>query len=364
MKKILFVIDTLKGAGAEKVLVTILNNLDYSKYKVDLFLIFKYGVLLKYVPKEVNIISLFKSFDYKAVKKIYSIMNHKMLYKKCVKDKYDIEIAFLDASPVFFVADSWNKKSKKIVWIHVDRNRSNTLIHKIQNARLYYKFNQIVCVSNQVASSFKNLYKSIDFNKLITIYNPINFQDVIDKSKYKSTDFNKLTFASVGRLTYQKGYDRLIYVHKKLIDKGFNHQILIIGEGEQKNKLIELIKKLRVEKTFKLLGYIENPYSIVSKTDGFICSSRYEGYSLALAEAIILGKPVITTKVSGPMELIDNGKFGLAVENSKAGLYKGIKKFILNENLRNYYSQKSIERKGFFDLEKSMKQIENLLDNI
>lgn len=364
MKKILFVIDTLKGAGAEKVLVTILNNLDYSKYKVDLFLIFKYGVLLKYVPKEVNIISLFKSFDYKAVKKIYSIMNHKMLYKKCVKDKYDIEIAFLDASPVFFVADSWNKKSKKIVWIHTDRLMSNAIVHKIQPENLYSKFNKIVCVSNQAKKAFISLYKNLSQSKLSMIHNPIESKYINQNISMEKFKFDKITLVSIGRLSYAKGYDRLIYVHKRLIDKGFKHQILIIGEGEQKNKLIELIKKLRVEKTFKLLGYIENPYSIVSKTDGFICSSRYEGYSLALAEAMILGKPVITTKVSGPMELIDNGKFGLAVENSKAGLYKGIKKFILNENLRNYYSQKSIERKGFFDLEKSMKQIENLLDNI
>lgn len=364
MKKILFVIDTLQGAGAEKVLITILNNLDYSKYKVDLLLIFNYGEFLKEVPKQVKIINIFNNFNYKSLKKIYSIIFHKLIYKKYIKTKYDIEIAFLDASPVFFVSHSWNKNSKKIVWIHTDRLKSKTIIHKIQNDNLYREFNKIICVSEEVKKSFINLYKKINPNKLISIHNPVDIKDIIKKGSVCKNNSNIITFVSTGRLTNAKGYDILLNVHKRLLRDGLKHQVLILGQGEDKNKLKEMIKEYKLEKSFKLLGFRENPYMIIKNADVFVCSSRYEGFSIAIVEAMALGKPIISMAAAGPIELLGNGEFGLLVENSKQGLYNGIKKLILSEDLRNYYAKKSLERRDFFDIKKSMKEVEDLFDNI
>lgn len=364
MKSILFVIDTLEGAGAERVLITILKNLDYSKYKVDLLLIFKQGVFLKDVPNEVNIISIFDNYNNKVFKKVYSILFHRQLYKHYVKKLYDIEVAALDASPVFFVSHSFNKNSKKLVWIQVDRINSKPIIHKIQSESLYFNFDKIICVSKEVKKSFMNLYNNIDSNKIEVVYNSIETDYIINKANSQAENFNKLTFVSVGRLTYQKGFDILLKAHIKLIKNGFNHQILILGEGEDRKYLENKIKEYKVESAFKLLGFQENPYSIMKKADGYICSSRYEGFSASIAEAVGLGLPVISTPVSGVKELFNNGEFGLIVEPTVKGLYKGIEKFITNDNLRTYYAQKSVERRDFVDIKQTINQIENIFDDI
>ncbi|GKX68073.1 glycosyltransferase [Inconstantimicrobium mannanitabidum] len=362
MKKILFVIDTLEGAGAEKVLINILKNMDYTRFEVDLLLIFKCGAFLKDVPKEVNILNIYNDYKNKPFKKVYSILFHRSIYKKVVKKQYDVEVAFLDASPVFFVAHSPNKKSKKIAWIHIDRLQSKPIIHRIQNEELYLPFDKIICVSNQVKESFSTLFKNIEDRKLKTIYNPIDSADIMKKIDEKREERNLLTFTSVGRLTYQKGYDILLKVHKRLIDEGLVHKIEILGQGPEKDKLQEMIEQYNVKDTFILLGFQQNPYRIVNNSDGFICSSRYEGFSLAIAEALVLGKPVVSTDVAGPMELLDKGKYGLLVENTEQGLYEGLKKFILDEELRNKYAEKAMERREFFDIKKVMHEIEDLFD--
>lgn len=94
----------------------------------------------------------------------------------------------------------------------------------------------------------------------------------------------------------------------------------------------------------------------------FICSSRIEGYSLVVSESIILGKPIISTACSGPTELLGDGKYGLLVENSELGIYKGMKLFLDDKEKYEFYKERSIERSGDFELSKKIKEIELILD--
>ena len=161
-------------------------------------------------------------------------------------------------------------------------------------------------------------------------------------------------------MEYVKGYDRLINVCNRLINEDkINITLTIIGSGSQFDKLNFLIEKLNTTSRIKLLGMKENPYPYIKNADLYICPSRQEGYNIALAEAIILGKPCISTKCSGPDEILDYGKYGLLVENDENALYFGIKEVCSNANKLKLITQMSLARKSFFNINKNLNSIED-----
>ena len=112
-----------------------------------------------------------------------------------------------------------------------------------------------------------------------------------------------------------------------------------------------------------MLGYKENPYIYVAKSDLFVCSSRAEGFSTSVSEAIILGKPVVTTECSGMRELLgENSEYGIICENNTEALYQSLHDILTNKEKYEYYNNKIIERKNIFDIKKSIKDIENLFE--
>ena len=109
-----------------------------------------------------------------------------------------------------------------------------------------------------------------------------------------------------------------------------------------------------------LLGYVKNPYPIMKQMNLFVCSSRSEGYSLVIAEALTLGLPVISMDCSGPNELLDNGKYGILCNNYD-DLYQVLNFAITDKNYYLDLKEKAAKRKEFFDIHTTMKQIEQLL---
>ena len=125
---------------------------------------------------------------------------------------------------------------------------------------------------------------------------------------------------------------------------------------------MQFIKEHKLEKNTLLLGFQKNPYKFINQCNAFVCSSRMEGYSLVIAESMILEIPVISTKCSGPNELLDYGKYGLSVNNSTEGIYEGMKSFLDNTDKYNEYKAKVKIRSKDFKLETAMRDIESILD--
>ena len=134
-KKVLFAIESLAGGGAEKILTTIIKNLNYAKFDVTVLCVVKTGIYVKEVEKYCKLISILpdynelgssiEKFKYKlAYKKIYK-NDCRKTYHQYVKEKYDIEIAFVEGFVTKLIASSWNKESKKIAWIHIDMLENN-----------------------------------------------------------------------------------------------------------------------------------------------------------------------------------------------------------------------------------------------
>ena len=375
MKKILFVMPGLKMGGLERVQVTIANALVKKGHSVKILMLNPEYELASELDNRVELVH--KPYKpHKIMRKIPFVRNKfyddgmwetrasaKQLYKYYVGDeKFDVEIGFFRGLSVKIVSGSTNKASKKIAWVHSDFLNCAGISNNfkgIKDARFAYStYDAIVTVSNQARESF---VKAIGVSKNVkTIYNLSDIDGILLKAK-KECDItsDKFIIVSVGRVVDAKGYDRLIKAIERLNHERKEIELWIIGDGSDREKLQTYVKKNELDNV-KFLGQQENPYKYMSKADLYVCSSRYEGYNLTVAEAMILGIPVLSTECTGPNEILDNGKYGMIVENSEDGLYNGIKELLEQPEKLEYYRKKAKERMDFFNEERITKQIEEL----
>lgn len=374
MKKILFGITSLTLGGAERVLVDLSNAL-CDKYEITIFTIYAKGELEKQLSKKLKVKSLY-NVEYNELTNIKRIiiplkilLNRKKIYKKYIYDNYDVEIAFLEG-PITRLFSINNKNTKKIAWIHNDitkvfGNGLKSKLKKILDKRIYSKYDTIVFVSEDNLKKFNKEYKDIR-NKYLepikkeVIYNYIDKENIIKKAEEKNDIvFNKdrINFVTVARLVEQKGIDRLIEIHSRLIKNGLKHNFYIIGDGPEKEKLEILIKKQKIEETFKLLGKKENPYPYIKKADYFCLLSRFEGYGMVLEEAKILDKPIIITDTAA-REAVENYENARIFKNTEDGIYNGLENIILNNNKEKLKNDNKFE----YDNKNIIEKIERLME--
>ena len=375
MKKIIFFLESLAGGGAEKVLTDLVKHIDKSKFDITVATVVDVGVYTEEVkknckyfnflqnPNECN--TLLSKLMYKIKYKLIYKLPSSWVYKIFIKEMYDIEVGFVEGFAAKIISKSNNSKSKKITWVHVDPvNRDYAdKYYKSQKNQIesYKKFDQVVCVSKSVKAAFEQkMYKD---DRIVVKYNPVDSESVFAKSNEicEITRPNKMIIGTVGRLTNQKGYDRLLNVVKNLKNDGLDFELWIIGEGKKRPELEQYILENNLSDTVKLLGFRKNPYKFIKMCDLFVCSSRAEGFSLAIAESIILGLPIISTDCAGPNELLDFGEYGMIVKNDETSLYEGLKRLIVDKSLLMRYKKKSLERKEIFNISTAIKEIEKIL---
>lgn len=379
-KKILIRIGSLRHGGAEKVLVTFLKNLPKDKYEIDLLLNLYSGKYLSEVPEWVNVMFLNRgemittNRPKDIPKKMYRVVYQqllkkypKILYKRKLKNKqYDIEFAaihgFMDE-----VLNSPLKSSKKLMWIHNDLTQVSG--YTPEKIRRFLNYDKVMVISEKIQDTFLSLAKSDkEKSKIVRIYNPLDTNEILIKAKQPiiSYEFDTSipTFISVGTVFPQKGFDRLLRVHKRLLDEGFLHNILIVGDGYDFDNVKKLKTDLGVDKTATMLGFTDNPYPYFRAADYYILSSRYEGFPTVLFEAITLKKNIIATDVSGVSEMLEQGKLGLITENSEEGIYSGIKQALTNPESFKEYQDNLQTYEMPFNLENSVNSIMQIIDNL
>ncbi|MGG7439442.1 glycosyltransferase [Chryseobacterium arthrosphaerae] len=379
-KKLLIRIGSLRHGGAEKVLVNFLKNLPPDKYEVDLLVNLYSGLYIKEVPSWVNLHYLIKGEMITTNKpleipvKAWRVLYQKMflwfpslLYKFILKDKkYDVEIAAIHAMHQEILS-SPQKDSKKIIWVQNDI--FNLKEYTPEVIRQFFRFDRILVISNKLQEGMYSLAKNeSEKQSVIKIYNPIDREDTLKKADIEVNDypFNKdlPTFVTVGTVYPQKGYDRLLNVHKKLIDEGLKHQLLIIGDGYDFNAIQDQLNQLGLQDTAKMLGFSSNPYPYMKKADFYIMSSRHEGFPTIIAEALILNKPISATDISGIRDLLQDGKLGNITPNSEEGIYEGMKKFLTDQNVSEQYKKQISETELPFVLEKSVEHLQKIIDEV
>ena len=359
-KSIVFGITKLDIGGAERVLVDIINNIS-DKFNITVFTIYSGGILEKELNHNVKIVSLYQNQN--RVLPLYILLNSRKIYNKFIKNNFDIEVAFLEG-PITRIFRFKNKKSvRKIAWVHNDitkvfGNNIKAKIKKKLDKSVYKNYDEIVFVSNENKNSFKNLYGNI--GKQIVIYNYLDKNRIIEKSNENKEILKKEEtpiFVTVARLTKQKGIDRLIKVHKRIIDDGIKHKIYVIGDGVEKDKLKKLIKQFKIEKSFILLGKKENPYCYIKSADYFCLLSLYEGYGMVIEEAKIFNKPILITKTAA-VEAVRDYEKSLIIENNEEDIYDKLKKVLL----KKIDIKRNIDRTNCYDNSYILNEIQNLFD--
>ena len=189
-------------------------------------------------------------------------------------------------------------------------------------------------------------------------------EEILEKAKAEVKQNSEPLFISVGTIFPQNGFDRLLKVHKKLLDEGFKHRILILGDGRDFEIIKNLKTELGVHETATMLGFTDNPYPYFKNADFYVLSSRYEGFPTVLFEAIALKKNIIATDVSGVGEMLNNGKLGLIVENSEDGIYEGMKRALTEPQFFEKYQQNFQNYEMPFNLENSVNAIVKIIDEI
>lgn len=364
MKKILFLIDSLGGGGAERALVNLVEVLDKTKYDITVKTIYDKGIYKEKLSENVKYktigLPIIRGMNY-----ILKFIPAKILHKMWIKDKYDIEVAFLEGISTKVISAA-NKETKKFAWIRIDMAKYNQYkacyLTKKDMIKSYRNMDKIAFVGEDSKKSFEEIV-GIKEN-LFVVRNIVKIDEMINKSK-ENVEIcidKKPILLSIGRLEFQKGYDRLCNIHKKLIAEGLYHTTIIIGEGSQKSEIEKFIKENKLQNTLKIIDFQENPFKYIRVCDWFVSSSRFEGFSSVIREATILGKPIIATECSGVKEVLGNSEYGIVVENSEEELYKAIKKVLLDKNLKEYYKDMIERRKVIFNYSETVNTNMKFLD--
>ncbi len=375
MKKVLIFIESLAGGGAEKALVNLVKALNKEKYDITVMTVTDNDIYQEAVMSECRYMSFVSVLDYQKggisklqywmrLKYIYNAPTEKV-YRRFIKEQYDVEIAFVEGLATKFISSSKNVESKKIAWVHTDvlnnsyADRSYKSLSEQKEA--YHKFNKVVCVSDTVRTSFETKYGCSNTE---VIHNLLDFDEIINLSK-ENIDHSvnkRIQLVTVGRLAEQKGYIRLLDVLSSIHKDGLDFSLWIIGDGPQRHDLEELITKFGLGEKVILLGFQSNPYKYVAKADAFVCSSYAEGFSTAATESLALGIPVFTVECSGMKELFDGHKYGQIVDNSDACLQDMLRGIIQNPNQLEEYKIEAGQFLKRQDTKDKVLAIERLLD--
>ena len=320
-KKILFFMWSFSlGGGAEKILSTIVSNLDPEKYDIDILEMEHFDKGYEPVPENVRILKAFQ--DYRQPRWLRALLWRLRIYfprltrRLLVKDQYDVEVSFTIMNPPLLF--SKRKEVKKISWIHgsieeflTDSSKRDSHRRQLDDA------DRIVGISKKTSNSIKEVYPDYS-QKLVTVYNGYDFESILEKSKEKvAIEIAPQSICTVGRIEENKGSDRVVEVIRLLHQQGKKYHHYFIGTGDMEEELKKRVKEYQLEDYVHFLGYQKNPYQYLSKMQVLLSMSKQEGFPGVYVEALSLGVPFVSTEVGGAEELSQEGRFGKIIKSNQ-----------------------------------------------
>lgn len=395
MKNIVIRSGNLLMGGIGRVLIEFLQNIDLKKYRVFLFIEKDYGknnIFISEVPKDINIFfleskELIEKAEYLRSKKkniFYKILYNSQMHierrieiKNCqkyiesIKDKYGKIDSYIDFD---CGTNKYIEKldvEKKIAWLHISYPKLLKKKYKIiRFGKKLNKYDKVVNICNEMKEEIEKIYPFLK-QKLEVCYNPFNFERIYNLIKdYKEIEEKKYLdllkdeyILAVSRLALeQKDYSTLIKGYKDYIENGGKEKLYIIGDGLDKNKIVDLIKKEKLEKKIILLGAMKNPYIWMKHSKFFVHSSFYEGFGLVLVEAMICGKMVISSNCpTGPVEILSKDNCG---EIFNIGNYRELSQKMkkVSEKVKNDDYKKILENRiKEFKIEEILKEFYKII---
>jgi glycosyltransferase involved in cell wall biosynthesis len=362
--KVLFVIPTLGGGGAEKLLIHLLNRMDRSAFAPALAVFNRHGVFADRVPGDVRVVDLEKGSRYGFLRLQWRIAravrglgadvvvamigytNHMVLLSRSL---------FGWRRPV--VAGTYSTLSPALL------SQTHAWLRKLLTRRLYPKAEAVVTVSKGAARDLMNV-TLLPPEKVRVIYNPVDVDEIraLAGKAAEGDGRARGEVLAVGRLTAAKDYPTLLRAFK-IVSRSVDAVLTIIGEGEERSALEALARDLGLEGRVSMPGFVSNQYEYMARADILVLSSAWEGFPTVIEEAMACGTPVVATDCpSGPREIIADGENGLLVPvGSVAGLAGAISRLLEDRALRGKFSRAGARRVEEFGVERITRQYESLI---
>ncbi len=351
-KRIAYFQEDLNYGGIQKSLVNLLNNLDYNKYEIDLYLFSDENIYLNLLNKNVNVIKMPKNSFF--IKNIPFFVS-KIFQKKFKTTKeYDYAIDYNSYQNCTSLAAIYSNAKNKVIYIHNNILEENKALLKYRFRAFFLKskykyYNKFIGVSKGVIEPFKKYSKQYQ-KQYFVIPNFVDSEEIIKRSQEPinlNIDKNKYNLVTVSRIVHQKGHDIMIKLLKDVIKKRKDVHLYIIGDGDKKQFIEKLVNKYNLNEYVTFLGSLPNPFPYLKIMDGFLFTSRYEGQGIVLQEALCLGLELFFPK---HLEIYQADLMGS--KNLIKDLISASKKDKKINNLKNYNENIMHSINDFFEVNK------------
>ena len=362
MKRVLIAYPQMMLGGSTTSLLSLLNEIDTTRYVIDLLLSFAGGPYAGSVPASINVLPYGYLYQDARSRKVHRLLSPRYMIAKTasqilgklhhnvhlswqyleekdvdfyrdVEEQYDVAIAFLEGQMCKYVAKHVKAK-RKIAWIHIDYKKSK--FDPKYDKKSLSQFEKIVLVSSRCKDSFCECFPELS-ERAVVIENILSskylFQLAGETIELPAISNDRLNLVTTCRISFaSKALDRAVRVFARLQEQ--NPETVkrlkwyILGDGADKLELEKMIADFGLQDIIQLLGMKANPYPIVSKMDLFFLPSLWEGKPMAVTEAQILGLPALITRYTSAPEQVRDGIDGMIVDNSEDGIYFGLKSII------------------------------------
>lgn len=369
-KKVLFVINTMGRAGAERCLLHLLKAWEDEAYDISLFSVLGRGELFLEVPSFVRVLNespqAVSVFDHKARKSFakeilkglfrrgnlfrnfFSTLrlfgwqvkekkvNRKWLCWKLVSDaapllteEFDLAVGYIQGAATYYTLDHVKAK-RKIVFLHNEYDLSGYC--PFMDRPYYEKADRIYCVSNHIAEELKKIFPTCE-DKIETFYNFTDPDWIKEKAREGTApelerQEKGLCLLTAARLEYVKAFDVAIQAMALMKQRGMRAVWYVIGEGTLHHQLEKEIKEAGLDDCFFLLGARENPYPYIAACDIYLQETRFEGFCTSITEAVILGKRVVASDCGGNTEQLSYYGTGVLTKLEPEAIVEGIQRAV------------------------------------
>ncbi len=368
--RIVFVHHRLVCGGAENALFDLIGLLDKEKFDITVFAQRNDGIWdEKFRNAGIRVI-----YDYSCRKATWNpiIKTGNIIKKLKTAKAYQnggaglLDVCVPEGADIVVSYNVWEneelvfaKNARTVKYIHGDPGtnpdyRNEAIDHK----DLLSRFDRIICVSRSAWNAFREISGLTEGVELH--YNPMN-SDVVREKAEQPIDFPEdvPVICAVGRLSREKAYERLIVIHKNLLQQGIIHKLMIVGDGPDKEYLERLIRAMDLQDSVILAGYQSNPYPFMKKSRFLVISSYTEGLPVISMEALSLGVPVVST-IPSIGEVFGEETCGIVAENSNASLEEAILRMLTDEAFYEQAKAGAEKRSAFFDGKRMVQEIEDL----
>lgn len=349
-KTVLFITPSLCQGGLEHSLITMFKLLDENKYEMylytyrnDLSLLplvpdyvhFKNDLLNKHYQRNPKAMSLwlgetyFSKIGAKEKAERYTEKRKKFIHRQKVNQ---INEAYKNQKFDVVVGNSIGITSEMAAVVNAKRRfvffRSSVDLHHEENTELFPKYDGIIAVSQGVKNMLCSSYSNIE-DKLYVLENYVDAEHIIAKANEPLPNGlvppdNKLILCTCGRFSEEKGFDLAVESASILKKNGVDFIWYFIGDGILRDALEKQIAEYSLKENIIISGYVDNPFPYINVCDIYVQPSYHESYGRTIKEAIILGKPVVSTDTVGAHTLLDNSNHGEIVDINGYALAQGI----------------------------------------